>query len=64
MEGYKGEVDPYYLRPMAQAIERGLLTWEDVLIRTGAPWMPYVTPEARRGARLAIATATSYIPFL
>jgi hypothetical protein len=64
MEGYTGGADPYYLRPMAQAIKRGLPTWEDVLIRPGQPWTPYVTPGARRGARRAIANATSYIPFL
>ena len=63
-ESYTGGADPYYLRPMAQVIKSGLPTWEDVLIRRGESWTRYVTPGARRGARRAIADATSYIPFL
>jgi hypothetical protein len=56
--------DPYYLRPMAEAIKRGLHPWEEVLLRRGEPWTPYVTPGARRGARRAIEDAKSYIPLL
>jgi hypothetical protein len=62
MESYRGNGDPNYLRPMAQAIKQGVPTWEDVLIRTGAPWTPYVTSGARRGANKCIADATAYIP--
>lgn len=64
MENYTGNGDPYYLRPMAQAIKHGLRTWEEVLICTGEPWRPYVTPRARRGAQTCIKDATAYIPFL
>lgn len=56
--------DPYYLRPMAEAIKAGLAPWEEVLIRRGEPWTPYVTRGARRGALRAIEDAKSYIPFL
>jgi hypothetical protein len=66
MEDYthKAAPNPYYLRPMAQAIKKGLETWEHVLIRRGEPWTRYVTPKARRGANKVIADATAYIPFL
>ncbi len=64
MENDAGKGDSYYLRPMAQAIKNGLSTWEDVLIRRGAPWTPYVTPAARRAAERWIAEAKAYIPFL
>lgn len=64
MENYKGSGDPYYLRPMAEALKHGLPTWEDVLIRRGKSWTPYVTPAARRGAQQCIADARAYIPFL
>lgn len=64
MENYKGNGDPYYLRPMAEALKHGLPTWEDVLIRRGQPWTPYVTATARRGAQRCIADARAYIPFL
>jgi hypothetical protein len=56
--------NPYYMRPMAQAIKHGLAPWEEVLIRRGEPWTPYVTPGARRGARRAIEDAKAYIPLL
>lgn len=65
MEGYyPGRGDPYYLRPMAQAIKQGLPTWEDVLIRKGEPWTPFVTAAARRGSQKCILDAKAYIPFL
>lgn len=64
MERYKSTGDEYYLRPMAEAIKRGLETWEHVLIRPGEPWTPYVTPAARSGARRCIADAKAFIPLL
>ena len=64
MEGYKSNGDPHYLRPMAQAIKHGLPTWEDVLIRPGEPWTPFVTAGARRGAKKCIKDAAAYMPFL
>ena len=65
MEGYyPGRGDPYYLRPMAQAIKHVLPTWEDVLIRKGEPWTPFVTAAARRGSQKCILDAKAYIPFL
>ena len=33
-------------------------------IQPGEPWAPYVTPEAKRGARAAIADAEELIPFV
>ena len=56
--------DEYYLRPMAQAIKAGLHPWEELLVRRGEPWAPYVTPGARQGARRAIEDAKAYIPLL
>jgi hypothetical protein len=63
VETYKGNADAEN-RAMAQAIKRGLPTLEDVLIRRGEPWTPYVRPACRRGAQTAIADAKAYIPFV
>jgi hypothetical protein len=64
MERYEPKGDEYYLRPMAEAIKRGLPTWEHTLIQKGAPWTPYVTLKARRGAERCIQEATDYVPLL
>jgi hypothetical protein len=60
----KGRGDPDRLQAMARVMKRGLPTWEDILIRRGEPWTPYVTPKARRGAQWAIADAKTIIPFV
>jgi hypothetical protein len=49
MERYKGSANETNLRAMAQTIEHGLLTWEEILIQPGEPWSPYVTARARLG---------------
>jgi hypothetical protein len=59
-----GGGDPHKLEVMAKVIKRGLPTWEDLLIRPGAPWAPYVTAEGRMGAKRCIADAKAYIPFV
>ncbi|MPZ24444.1 MAG: hypothetical protein GEU28_13130 [Dehalococcoidia bacterium] len=61
---FKPPGDPVRLQAMARLIKRGIDTWEHVLIRPGAPWERYVTPEARRGARAAIAEAQKVVPFV
>lgn len=48
--------NPYYLRPTAKALRRGLAPWEEVLIRRNEPWTPYFTSRARgRGRRGSVA---------
>ena len=66
VEGYTGSSTDYddSLTAMAHLIKRGLPTLEDVLIRKGEPWTPYVRLPCRRGAEKAIADATAHIPFL
>lgn len=65
MENYdSARSDPYYKKPVAQAIKHGLETWEHVFIRPNQPWTPYVTPRARRGAKQCVADAQAYIPYL
>jgi hypothetical protein len=61
---FKPPGDPVRLQAMARLMKGGLDTWEHVLIRPGAPWERYVTPEARRGARTAIAEAQKLVPFV
>jgi hypothetical protein len=61
---FKPPGDPVRLQAMARLMKRGLDTWEHVLIRPGEPWERYVTPEARRGARAAIAEAEKLVPFV
>lgn len=59
-----GNGKPHRLKAMAAAMKAGLPTWENLLIQPGEPWTPYVTQEARRGARAAIADAKPLIPFV
>ena len=46
---------------MAETLDHGLEVWEQVLIRPGAPWVPYMTPKARLGARKAIGEAKKWV---
>ena len=52
------------LKPITAAMKAHLPTREHLLIQPGEPWAPYVTPEAKRGARAAIADAEELIPFV
>lgn len=61
---FKPPGDPVRLQAMARLMKKDLETWEHVLIRPGAPWADYVTPEARRGARSAIAEAQKLVSFV
>lgn len=51
-------------KAMARTKKAGLDTWEDVMIRPGQPWTPYITPRAKLGAQECVADAVAYIPFL
>ena len=64
MEKYKRPSDDHNLKGMARALKNGFEVWEQVLITPGEPWSPYVSAEARRGARKSIADAEEFIPFL
>lgn len=64
MENYRSSADEHNLRGMARTIRAGFPTWEEILIRPGEPWSPFVSPAARRGAKQSIADATAYIPLL
>ena len=60
----RGRGTPGRLKPIAAAMKAHLPTWEHLLIQPGEPWAPYVTPEAKRGARSAIADAEGLVPFV
>lgn len=65
MARYKeGSGDPYYLRPMAEALKHGFQPWEELLLRHDEAWSPYVSAKARLGCQRSIADAKAFIPFL
>ena len=66
MENYRSNSpgEAYYLEAQARQIKAGLENWEHVLIRQNAPWSPYVTSAARRGANQCIKDAKQLVPFV
>ncbi len=59
-----GGGDPVRLKAIAVVMKAGLPTWEHLLIQPSEPWAPYVTQEAKRGARAVIADAQALILFV
>lgn len=53
----RGRGDPYRLGAMATVMKAGFPTWEHILLEPDEPWTRFVTKEAKRGARDAIADA-------
>lgn len=57
----RGRGDPNRLKAMALVMKAGLPTWEHLLLRPAEPWTPFVTKQAERGARAAIADAEELV---